>query len=79
MGRHLRLLALWCVAVLLLASLASCVTLGEGEGTETSATTTPTATVTTTTPSPEDPPPVDSGYDDDGFENRPEDDETKRY
>lgn len=79
MGRYLRSLALFCTVILLLSILASCVTLDEGEGTETTTTATVTTTVTTATPPPEEPPPADSGYDEDGFENRPEDDETKRY
>ena len=79
MGRHLRICLLFAVTLLLTAALTACfepASPAEPAQTGTTATTTPT--VTTTTPPPE-PPPVDPGYDGDGFENRPEDDETKRY
>lgn len=79
MGRHLRVLVLFAATVLLLSLLSACVKPGEGDGTEVTTSATGTTTVTTTSPPPVEPPPVDSGYDDDGFENRPEDDETKRY
>lgn len=80
MGRYLRLLALFLATLLILASLSACMEPGEGKATEVTTSVTVTTTVTTTEPPPVDaPPPVDSGYDDDGFENRPDDDETKRY
>ena len=80
MGRHLRLLAFFCLAALIVFSLASCFSPDNGTGTEVPVSEVGTTTVTTTEPIPEEnPPPMDSGYDDDGFENRPEDDETKRY
>ncbi len=80
MGRYLKLLALFLATLLILVSLSACMEPGEGEVTETTTSGTVTTTVTTTTSSPaEDLPPIDSGYDDDGFENGPEDDETKRY
>lgn len=80
MGRHLRQLALFLATLLTLLSFSACMEPGEGKATEVTTSVTVSTTVTTTASPPEEPPPpVDSGYDEDGFENRPEDDETKRY
>ncbi len=80
MGGYLRrILTAFATLVLVLVFLSACMA-PEKMGESGTTVTTTTTTVTTTTSPPSEPPvQPDDGFDDEGFENRPEDDETKRY